>query len=58
MTIEESDVRLAERLAQEAGEILLALQKQGDLEGKTLGKEGDARASFLCKRHRTRYGAL
>ena len=50
MTIEESDVRLAERLAQEAGEILLALQKQGDLEGKALGKEGDARANEMLMR--------
>lgn len=50
MTIEESDVRLAARLATEAGELLLALQKNGDLEGKALGAEGDRVAnSFLCR---------
>ncbi|MFC4291794.1 3'(2'),5'-bisphosphate nucleotidase CysQ [Sphingorhabdus arenilitoris] len=50
MTIEESDVRLAERLAREAGEILLALQNQGDLSGKELGQAGDARANELLMR--------
>ena len=50
MTIEESDVRLAARLATEAGELLLALQKNGDLEGKALGAEGDRIANgFLCR---------
>lgn len=50
MTVEESDVRLAARLATEAGELLLALQKNGDLEGKALGAEGDRIAnSFLCR---------
>ena len=50
MTIEESDVRLAERLAREAGELLLALQSRGDLSGKKLGKAGDERANELLMR--------
>jgi 3'(2'), 5'-bisphosphate nucleotidase len=45
MTVEESDVRLAERLATGAGEILLALQRNGGLEGKELGKAGDEQAN-------------
>jgi 3'(2'), 5'-bisphosphate nucleotidase len=45
MTVEESDVRLAERLATGAGEILLALQRNGSLEGKELGKAGDEQAN-------------
>lgn len=50
MTIEESDVRLAARLASEAGEMLLALQRNGNLEGKALGVEGDRLANaFLMK---------
>lgn len=50
MTVEESDVRLAARLATEAGEMLLALQKNGELEGKALGAEGDRVANaFLCR---------
>lgn len=50
MTVEESDVRLATRLATEAGELLLALQRNGDLEGKALGAEGDRVANaFLCR---------
>ena len=50
MTIEESDVRLAERLAREAGELLLALQSRGDISGKELGKAGDERANELLMR--------
>ena len=50
MTVEESDVRLAVRLATEAGRMLLALQKNGDLAGKALGAEGDRIANaFLVK---------
>jgi 3'(2'), 5'-bisphosphate nucleotidase len=50
MTVEESDVRLATRLATEAGELLLALQKNGEMEGKALGAEGDRIANaFLCR---------
>lgn len=50
MTIEESDVRFAARIATEAGELLVALQKNGDLEGKALGAEGDRIANaFLCR---------
>ena len=45
MTVEESDVRLAERLATGAGEILLALQRSSGLEGKALGKAGDFQAN-------------
>jgi 3'(2'), 5'-bisphosphate nucleotidase len=51
MTIEESDVRLAERLASEAGEILLALQQSpGELSGKELGNAGDMRANEMLIR--------
>ncbi len=50
MSIEESDVRLAERLATGAGEILMALQKNGGLEGKALGKAGDAQANAWLMR--------
>lgn len=50
MTVEESDVRFAARIATEAGELLVALQKNGDLEGKALGAEGDRIANaFLCR---------
>jgi 3'(2'), 5'-bisphosphate nucleotidase len=42
--VEESDVRLAERLATEAGEILLGLRASG-LTGKELGKAGDEDAN-------------
>lgn len=50
MTIIESDVRLAERLATEAGALLLALQRSGEFEGKLLGKQGDEIANaFLMK---------
>jgi 3'(2'), 5'-bisphosphate nucleotidase len=45
MIIEESDIRLAERLATGAGEILLALQRNSGLEGKELGKAGDSQAN-------------
>jgi 3'(2'), 5'-bisphosphate nucleotidase len=50
MTVEESDVRLAERLATGAGEILLALQRNGGLEGKELGKAGDEQANAWLMR--------
>ncbi len=45
MTIAGTDVRLAERLAAEAGALLLALQRSGELTGKELGKQGDAQAN-------------
>lgn len=47
MTVEEPDVRLAERLAAAAGEILLGLQRTSGLEGKELGKAGDEAANTL-----------
>jgi 3'(2'), 5'-bisphosphate nucleotidase len=47
VTLEEPDVRLAERLATEAGEVLLALQRSSGLEGKELGKAGDEAANAL-----------
>ncbi|MDQ0837791.1 3'(2'),5'-bisphosphate nucleotidase CysQ [Sphingomonas faeni] len=50
MTVIESDVRLAERLATEAGEILLALQKSSGLTGKDLGKAGDEQANAYLMR--------
>ncbi len=50
MTVKESDVHLAERLATEAGQILLELQREGRLEGKALGKAGDEQANaFLMQ---------
>ncbi len=50
MTVEESDVHLAERLATEAGQILLELQRGCGLEGKALGKAGDEQANaFLMQ---------
>ena len=50
MTVEESDVKLAARLASEAGALLLALQRSNELTGKALGNQGDAIAnSFLMK---------
>ena len=42
---EESDIRLAERLAEGAGAILRGLQMSSGLEGKALGAAGDAAAS-------------
>ena len=46
----ESDEALAARLASAAGEILLALQAHGDLDGKALGQAGDAAANaMLCR---------
>jgi 3'(2'), 5'-bisphosphate nucleotidase len=54
MTVEESDVRLAERLATGAGEILLALQRKGGLECKELGRAGDLQANaWLMKELRS-----
>lgn len=50
MTVEESDVRLAARLATEAGEMLLALQRNGDLDGRALGAEGDRMANAFLVR--------
>jgi 3'(2'), 5'-bisphosphate nucleotidase len=47
--VEESDVRLAERLATEAGEILLGLRSSG-LTGKELGKAGDEGANSYLMR--------
>ena len=50
MKLEESDVHLAERLATEAGRILLELQRSGGLDGKALGNAGDEHANaFLMQ---------
>jgi 3'(2'), 5'-bisphosphate nucleotidase len=50
MTTAESDVQLAERLASEAGHLLLAIQQSGKFEGKELGKAGDTQANaFLMQ---------
>jgi len=49
-SVEESDVRLAERLATEAGEILLSLQRSSGLTGKELGKAGDEGANTYLMR--------
>ena len=45
LIMEPSDILLAERLATEAGQILLSLQKAGMQEGKALGAAGDAAAN-------------
>lgn len=50
MAIEQSDLRLAQRLANEAGALLLALQREGALSGKALGQAGDRRANALIMR--------
>jgi 3'(2'), 5'-bisphosphate nucleotidase len=50
MSVEESDVRLAERLATEAGAILLGLQGSSGLTGKELGKAGDEAANTFLMR--------
>lgn len=45
-----SDAALCAQLATEAGALLLALQKAGELHGKTLGDNGDNIANaFLCE---------
>jgi 3'(2'), 5'-bisphosphate nucleotidase len=50
VSVEESDVRLAARLANEAGALLLALQRSEEFAGKALGKQGDTIANnFLMK---------
>jgi 3'(2'), 5'-bisphosphate nucleotidase len=50
MSLEESDTRLAARLASEAGTLLLALQRSEAFSGKALGKQGDSIANnFLIK---------
>ncbi len=50
MPIGESDVRLAYRLAEEAGALLLAAQHSDDLNGKMLGERGDEIANnFILK---------
>lgn len=46
----ESDIQLAQRLAHDAGEILLGLHSAGLITGKELGKLGDARANALLMR--------
>jgi len=50
MDIIESDVRLAARLATEAGEILLSLQRSNSHDGKELGAIGDSRANAFLMR--------
>ena len=50
MTIIESDVRLATRLATEAGDILLGIQRSGTDGGKKLGDVGDAQANAYLMR--------
>ena len=42
-----SDARLAARLAEEAGRLLLRLQADSGLAGKELGKRGDADSNVL-----------
>ncbi|MEO6605759.1 MAG: inositol monophosphatase family protein, partial [Aeromicrobium sp.] len=42
-----SDSELAARLAEQAGALLLDLQRTSSLTGKELGKAGDARANVL-----------
>lgn len=50
MTVDESDTRLASRLASEAGALLLALQRSEQLTGKALGAEGDMIANAFLMR--------
>lgn len=50
MSFDESDIRLAERLATTAGEMLVAIQKNSGLEGAALGKEGDEIANGFLMR--------
>ena len=50
MNAGESDVGLAERLAVEAGALLLGLQQGSGLTGKALGTAGDAQANSLLMR--------
>jgi 3'(2'), 5'-bisphosphate nucleotidase len=50
MSLDESDVRLAERLATEAGAILLGLRNSSGLSGKELGKAGDEAANAYLMR--------
>jgi 3'(2'), 5'-bisphosphate nucleotidase len=53
MNVIESDVRLAERLATEAGAILLGVQTSSGLTGKDLGRAGDVQANtFLMRKLR------
>ena len=47
---EDSDARLAARLAEQAGELLLELRSSSGLEGKELGKRGDAESNALLLR--------
>lgn len=50
MSVRETDSALSARLAQEAGQILSALQQSGAFSDKALGKEGDIRANaFLMQ---------
>lgn len=50
MTIIESDVRLAARLATEAGDILLSIQRSAEYAGKDLGNHGDLQANMYLMR--------
>ncbi len=45
MTINQTDAQFAERLATQAGALLMVLQQQGDVAGKALGAEGDRTAN-------------
>lgn len=45
--MEASDCALAERLATQAGDLLIALQRGGQFAGKELGQQGDLRANAL-----------
>ncbi len=45
--VSESDARLAARLAEQAGQLLLKLQNESGLAGKELGKHGDADSNTL-----------
>jgi 3'(2'), 5'-bisphosphate nucleotidase len=47
MKMVEGDAELAARLATEAGALLIALQRSGTLDGKSLGNEGDKIANRL-----------
>ncbi|HET6877575.1 MAG TPA: 3'(2'),5'-bisphosphate nucleotidase CysQ [Jatrophihabitans sp.] len=50
MSVADSDARLAARLAEQAGELLLELRGGSGLAGKELGKRGDAESNALLLR--------
>jgi len=50
MTAPSSDARLAARLAEQAGQLLLSLRATSDRTGRELGRLGDAQSNELLLR--------